>query len=480
MKVVEERNVLEEMSRDAGIATIVPRAAFLADTEEDLLAAVAEAERRGVALTARGGGTSIPDQALGDGMILLQRRQRVSEPPGGGVSCEPGVVKQELNRVLDRSGLWMPVDPSSYKACTVGGMVANNSSGSRTLAYGSTVDYVEELRGFVPAVGLRAVRPVREEELGNEPPAMRRAAELLLDNRKEIEDERPRVTKNSCGYRLERVLHDGMVDFPKLMVGSEGTLCLFSQVRFRALVKPASRMLLLIESPLEEIDRCVSVVREQGPSAVELVDKSVFRKTGREDLLEPYSRSEAPFLVFCEFEAEKGGGLLLERLAGSEISGFDPLVLTSLAEVSQAWDVRNQTLAVAGELRDGARVPLPGVEDLVVPQPRLGDLIKAVTGGFEERGLQYISYGHAGDANLHMRPLLDPGSRRDLGILREVMEECFELVWRMGGSISGEHGDGRLRAEFVKSQYPRTHSLMKEVREVLDPKGLLNPGVKIV
>jgi FAD/FMN-containing dehydrogenase len=119
------------------------------------------------------------------------------------------------------------------------------------------------------------------------------------------------------------------------------------------------------------------------------------------------------------------------------------------------------------------------VEDLVVPPVRLGDLIKAQVDAFERRGLDYISYGHAGDANLHMRPLLDSKSPADMRILQDIMEESFEAVWKMGGSITGEHGDGMLRAAYVKRQYPHSYDVMREVKAAFDPNGILNPGVKI-
>lgn len=123
---------------------------------------------------------------------------------------------------------------------------------------------------------------------------------------------------------------------------------------------------------------------------------------------------------------------------------------------------------------------MPGVEDLIVPPERLGDLVRLLKDEFSRRGLSYISYGHAHDANLHARPLLDisrPSGRRTL---QELMEESFEAVWRMGGSMTGEHGDGMLRAPYVARQYPRSHPIMKQIRETFDPRGVLNPGVKVV
>jgi FAD/FMN-containing dehydrogenase len=360
-------------------------------------------------------------------------------------------------------------------------MVANNSSGTRTFKYGSTVDYVKELEVVLPEQGKRTLKPIRVEDVDGGDTTIRRVADLITENWKLIQAEKPKVTKNSCGYRLERAYHDGILDLPKLFCGSEGTLGIITDTSLETPPKPRSRALMVVESSLSELDEVVAIFRAMKPSAVELVDKSVFREAGKEERLRTISRSEEQYLVFCELDGERkdSAGLALERAASSGISGFEPLAMTDPGEVAAAWSVRNETLTLATDLRRGSRSLLPGVEDLVVPTERLKDLISLLTDQFESRGLGYISYGHAGDANLHMRPFLDPSSRKEMSILEEIMEESFEAVWGMGGSISGEHGDGMLRARFVQRQYPRTHELMKEIRRLFDPKSLLNPGVKI-
>ena len=119
------------------------------------------------------------------------------------------------------------------------------------------------------------------------------------------------------------------------------------------------------------------------------------------------------------------------------------------------------------------------MEDLVVPPEMLADLVRLLIDQFERRGLEYISYGHAGDANLHARPLLDPSDPKGRKVLEELMEDCFEAVWKMGGSMTGEHGDGMLRAKYVERQYPKTFWIMREMKKIYDPNGILNPGVKL-
>ncbi len=479
MKVISESG-LEELSRDAGIISIRPRLGYAASTEDEVSEVVERAWKEGIPLTPRGGGTSIPSQSIGSGIVLLQERSKVAYSPGGSVTCEPGVVKADLNAALEHENRWMPVDPSSYRSCTVGGMVSNNSSGIRTPRYGSTIDFVTELSIVVPGAGTRRARATPVEEASHGDKTARSVADLLLDNQTAIERERPSVTKNSSGYRLERGLRDGVLDLPRLLTGSEGTLGVITEVTLSTAARPESRVLCVVEVGLEELDSAAAAFREHDPTAIELVDKSVFRRVGREDLISKYSRTGGDYLLFCEFEGSEAQlQAKLEQVVASKASGYEPLVLQGQSEVAEAWNTRNETLSLAMGIREGRRTLLPGVEDLVVPPDRLSDLVKLLKDQFERRGLTYISYGHAGDANLHARPLLDPDLRSDRAVLEEIMEESFERVWAMGGSMTGEHGDGMLRAPFVEKQYPKTYHLMKSLKEVFDPRGLLNPGVKI-
>ncbi len=360
-------------------------------------------------------------------------------------------------------------------------MVANNSSGVRTPVYGSTVEYVDSLRAVIPGEGARDLTALPLERALSGDRLTRTVAGLLIDNWKAIADEQPRVTKNSSGYRLEKAMHDDVFDITKLLVGSEGTLGVLTEITFTTRLRPGSRMLLIVEAQLDELDVLVAAFRRHTPTAVELLDKSVFRRTGREERIAKYSRVEGEYLLFCEFEgSEELLRRKMEELASSKIGGFEPIVLTSPSDVREAWEVRNETLTLALEVREGRRILVPGVEDLVVPAERLGDLVKLLKDQFERRGLGYISYGHACDANLHARPLLDPSLPSDRRMLEEIMEESFEAVWRMGGSMTGEHGDGMLRAPYVARQYPKSHHIMREVRDAFDPKRILNPGVKII
>jgi glycolate dehydrogenase FAD-linked subunit len=481
LKLVEGREAMDELSRDAGIIRLTPRRALIAQDETEVAEALRMAESESFGVTPRGAGTSIPSQAVGGGLVLFTQMRGAELLPGGEVACGAGMVKAELNGFLSPHGRWMPVDPSSFASCTVGGMVANNSSGARTLKYGSTVDFVTSLRVVMPGAEALGIGPVAISDLPDSSERTKKVVALLQENEKEIAEERPRVTKNSSGYRLEESLHDGVFDEPKLLVGSEGTLGVVTTAEFRTVARPDWRVLFIFESTLDGLQRAAEALKPAGPAALELLDKSVFRRTGREDSLKAYSKTDYDFMVFGEFDGTEGDPMeKVAEVAEGEAANFDPIVLTSASEITSAWELRNRTLLLAQEIREEGKALVPGVEDLVVPPDRLRDLVKTIDGEFTRRGLDYISYGHMGDANLHARPLMDVSSSHGLRELDELMADCFEAVWKMGGSMTGEHGDGRLRAKFVERQYPKTHWIMKEIRRLYDPKGLLNPGVKIV
>ncbi len=481
LRTLTGKKVLAEYSRDAGIHAIEPRAVLVAEDEGDLLQVIQRANRDRVPLTPRGSGTSIPSQSVGGGYVVVQSQKEV-QISGREFLCTPAVIKADLNFTLEQSSLWMPVDPSSYRACSIGGMVSNNSAGARTLKYGSTIDYVKELMVVLPEEGRRVVKALPLEEALHSDSATRKVANLVAENWRTILREKPETTKNSSGYRLERLIHDGLFDLPKLFTGSEGTLGLISRITCLTTGRPPLRSLMVVSiESLKDLEVVVEELRVSKPSAVELLDKSIFHKARRGELLRQFPGSEKGYVVYAELEGKYESELerVFERIASNEkLAEFDPFLLREAGEMSKAWETRDLTLAIAGGLRSGNRYPVPGVEDVVVPPGKLRDLLAFVETTFADLGLEFILYGHAGDANLHVRPFLDPWDGRDKQLLSEIMRSCFEEVWKMGGSISGEHGDGRLRAEYVKEQYPDTYGLMVQVKEIYDPNWLMNPGVK--
>ena len=482
LRILTEKKVLSEYSKDAGIRTIEPRAVFVAEDEGDLLQVIRRANLDGVPITPRGSGTSIPDQSVGSGYVVVQAQKEV-QISGREFQCTPAVIKADLNSTLEQSNLWMPVDPSSYRACSIGGMVSNNSAGARTLKYGSTLEYVKELTVVLPEEGRRVVKALPLDEALHGDGSTRKVANLMVENWKTILHERPKTTKNSSGYRLERLIHDGLFDLPRLFVGSEGTLGLISRITCQARGRPPLRSLMVVSiDSLKDMEVVVEELRVSKPSAVELLDKSIFLKARRGDLLRQFRGSQKGYLVYAEIEGKDESELqrAFEQIASNEkLAEFDPFLLTDPGEMSKAWETRDLTLTIAGEMRSGNRYPVPGIEDLVVPPGKLRDILAFLETTFADLGLEFISYGHAGDANLHVRPLLDMSDGRDNKLHREIMRNCFEEVWKMGGSITGEHGDGLLRAEYVKEQYRETYELMVQIKEIYDPKWLMNPGVKL-
>lgn len=483
MRVLTSTEETQNFSKDSGIIVLNPKAVYIVQSEGEVPLVVDKALEQGVTITPRGSGTGIPSQSVGRGFVLVQDRKAV-RVEGASVFCEPAAIKADVNSDLESEQRWLPVDPSSYRMCSVGGMVSNNSSSARTFKYGSTIDYVEELRVLLPGKGICLIAPLKLEDALHSHTPISEIANLIVENWKTINRESPKVSKNSCGYRLDKVLHDGIFDLPKLFVGSEGTLGIITEIKFRTIAKKSEKALVVVDvGNLSDLEMTVGRLRSHSPTALEMIGKSIFVKSGNQKLLESLTKSVDGYLVYCEFDGDSELEIEthLEGLSADElIMQFDPLVATDVDQINRAWDVRSKTLVVAEELRSGSRYAVPGVEDLIVPREKLGELLEFLQNLFEGRGLEYISYGHAGDANLHVRPLLDPREEKDRKILEDIMRDCFEKVWKMEGSMTGEHGDGMLRANYVQEQYKETHEIMLNIRRILDPKGLLNPGVKIV
>jgi len=281
LRILTEKKALSEYSKDAGIRTIEPRAVFVAEDEGDLLQVIRRANRDGVPITPRGSGTSIPSQSVGSGYVVVQSQKEV-QISGREFQCTPAVIKADLNFTLEQSNLWMPVDPSSYRACSIGGMVSNNSAGARTLKYGSTLEYVKELTVFLPEEGRRVVKALPLDEALHSDGSTRKVANLMVENWKTVLQERPKTTKNSSGYRLERLIHDGLFDLPRLFVGSEGTLGLISRITCVTRGRPPLRSLMVVSiDSLKDLEVVVEELRVSKPSAVELLDKSIFLKARR-------------------------------------------------------------------------------------------------------------------------------------------------------------------------------------------------------
>ena len=463
----------------------------------DVAAAVDVCRRHGVPITARGGASSLAGQALGDGLILdfAVHMNRLVLREDEAVWVQPGLICDELNSALAPRGLWFPPDPSSSGYCTIGGMVANNSAGSHSVKYGATIDYVEEL-DVVLADG--ATAHLHPYELDG--PAWRRLMwsdsreaqlhaalrPLLESNRRLILDHQPGTTKNASGYRLERALDGKVLNLAKVVCGSEGTLALVVAAKLRVVPFPKARRAVVFHfADVASAGRAVVELLPLQPSAIEIHERTALEiiRQGRPDLRAVLPRpGESQLFVEFDGASEAEAGRLVAE-ARDLVEGKLRLATRCLeprdqAEVERLWAVRKATLPLLYR-RPGPKRIVPCIEDATVPPERISEYLARLYEILARHGVEAAVYGHASEGNFHTRPFFNLHDPADIARMRAVSEEVFDLTVSLGGTISGEHGDGIARTAYLKRLYGPLVRLFAEVKRVFDPQNLLNPG-KIV
>ncbi len=494
-KVLDDLTSRTAYAVDASIYKIVPRAIVLAESETDIQTVMDYATRTGVPLTPRAAGTNLTGSAIGPGIILdISRLNRILElnAEERWARVQPGIVYAELNRHLAGDGLMFGPDPSSGDMCKLGGMLANNSSGPHTLRYGSVKDNVQALRVCLEGSGWLDARSYRLDDvtlrsLLDAHPALDALSRLVREHAGLIRAKRPSVSKNSCGYNLFGLV-DGLdrseLDLPKLFVGSEGTLGVMSEATLRLVERPTASATMLIHfRRLDEVGEAVYRLLELTPSALEVMDANTLNLIGRDRHQIP---AEAAATLLAEFtgDGREAGLTELARQVTAVCRRYalaaDPLVAFSAEQQEQLWRARKALYPTLYRY-DLKKKPINYVDDVVVRAERISELISFLETVFGEQGVPVAIFGHIGNGNAHIVPLLDVNDPDDFARMVGSYQTVHETVLsRFGGSICGEHGDGRVRAEFVRRMFgPELYELFVQVKQRLDPAGVLNPGVKI-
>ncbi|MGH7182386.1 MAG: FAD-linked oxidase C-terminal domain-containing protein, partial [Nitrospiraceae bacterium] len=494
-KVKDDYATLTAYAVDASMYRMTPKAVVLVESEEDIAATVRYAVLRGIPLTPRAGGTNLTGSAIGSGIILdVSRLNRLLEVNRDEqwARVQPGIVLTELNKQLGYQGLLFGPDPSSGDMCKLGGMLANNSSGPHTLRYGAVKDNVGGLRvclqtgEWLDARAYWLDDPTYADLLKTHGP-LRDLQSLVHDNAELIARKRPIVSKNSCGYNLFGLadgLARGCVDLPKLFIGSEGTLGLFSEATIRLVEKPRATLTALIHfHSLEDVGEAVPRLLELNPSALEVMDANTLNLIGRAKHGIP---ADSAATLLMELDADSAGidlRALAERMTGIcrrfRLTS-DPVIAFDHQQREQLWKARKALYPTLYRF-DPRKKPINFVDDVVVPAERISELIRYLEEFFAEQRVPVAIFGHIGNGNAHIIPLLDVNNHDDFQKMVQGHHEIHQTVLgRFGGSICGEHGDGRVRAEYVKTMFgPELYDLFVRVKQSFDPTGVFNPGIKI-
>jgi len=475
-------------STDASIYRIVPQCVVVPRDHRDVAAVVRYAAANGVAVVARGAASGVAGESLGSGIVFDMTRYMnrivAVEDDGGAVVCEPGVVLDDVNQRLAEYGRKIGPDPSSGNRATVGGCVANNATGARSLQYGHMAEHVESIEAVLPDGSVVEVdndidpQRLEEEPLGS---IARRCLSLLSENERLISEAAPTAGRNRSGYNIAGVCHDGRIDLAQLLAGSEGTLAIFTKIKLRTVpVPPAKALLQLAFDSLEKMSQAVPMIVQRGATACELMDKIVIDMAF--EALPEYRDilpAGAAAVLFVEHTGQteqqvKDKMEQTDAAVGDVASGRR--IVVDEEQQARLWKSRKD----AGPLlyrKKTKKHPAEFMEDVSVGNQRLGEYIVGLQRIGQKYDILMSFFGHAGDGELHIRPFLDLSEPAELKKMRAIADEVFELAWSLGGSISGEHADGLVRAGFLKRQYgDEYYDVLCRLKNIFDPHGLMNPG----
>lgn len=471
-------------SEAAGIGQVLPRAVAIPADADDVAALVRWAARTKTSLVPRGSGSSMAGGAIGDGVIVDLSRLRWLDAVDADrhtVRSGPGTLRNEVDVAARARGLQFPVDPSSGAYCTVGGMAATNSAGAHSLRYGAMRPWVEAL-DCVFADGSRA--ELRRGAPAPDIPALRRLAELapsLLAGERTTPSRHPGVLKESSGYGLARFAETGhLVD---LLVGSEGTLALIVGLELRlAPLLPASASLLATFPTLESAVDAAVATRAAGAVACELLDRS-FLDVARSGGATVPGTGDAEAMLLVEVEGMDAVACTSQareletlcRRAGAR----DVILALDAATEHTLWELRHAASPILSRL-DPSLKSMQFIEDGCVPPAHLAEYVRGVRDALARQGIRGVIFGHAGDAHVHVNPLVDLRDPRWRERVDALLDEVTALAARLGGTVAGEHGDGRLRAPLLDRVWPaEVLTRFSAVKRAFDPDGVLNPGAKL-
>ena len=470
-------------STDASLYRVVPSVVVRPRHTDEIAAALAVARQRGVPITMRGAGTSIAGNAVGTGIVVDTSRhlRRVLEidPDSRTAQVEPGTVHATLQRLARPHGLRFGPDPSTHSRCTIGGMIGNNACGSRALGYGRTVDNVVSL-DVLTGTGERLL-------LGAHTPAetsvvARRLDSVVAGGLATIRTEFGRFGRQVSGYSLEHLLPENGRRLDRLLVGSEGTLALVLGARVALVEDAPYRALAVLGYPsmVEAADAVPSLLHHRLVACEGLDERIVEVVAARRGTSAVPDLPRGAGWLFAEVTADTESEARAAATAVAADSGaLDHRVVTDPVEQLALWRIREDGAGLAA--RSLKRPAHAGWEDAAVPPDRLGAYLRGFDDLLRDYGYDGVPYGHFGEGCVHVRIdfELDGGAAGRRGF-RSFLTDAASLVARHGGTLSGEHGDGRARSELLPAMYsPDALALFGQVKTVLDPEGILNPGVLV-
>ena len=520
----DSEETLLRYSHDASLLEVRPLLVVFPNDSEDvknLVKWVSDSKilYPNISLTARCAGTCMSGGAIGESIVMdftrhMNKLVNFAQSPAS-ITVQPGMFYRDFEKITLEKGLILPCYTASKGLNAMGGMFGNNSAGERTLKYGKTEDYILEAKVVFADGNEYIVKSISEKEFQDkiaqndfEGGVYKKIYDLIKENQDEIKLSKPTVHKNSAGYYIWNVLNtknSNFFDLNKLLVGSQGTLGIATEITFRLVKNPKySKLVAIFMNDLEPLGRLVDEILPLNPETLESYDDKTMKLAVKffPDFLK--TKGLIGMIKFMwSFVPELGmmisGGfpklILLVEFAGETDADADKMCLKlkekianfklkvhitrSEAEAGKYWDIRRESFSLLRKHVAGRRTA-PFIDDIIVRPEFLPKFIPELNSILDKYDLTYTIAGHAGDGNFHIIPLMD-FSRPDTGkIILELSDKVYDLVARYHGSITAEHNDGIIRTPYLPKMYDQKMiGIFKQIKNIFDPKNILNPGKKV-
>ena len=483
-------------STDASIYQMEPVGVVIPRNVDDVLAVMEVARQNNIPVLPRGGGTSLAGQTVNHAIVLdfSKYLNQVLEinPEEGWARVQPGIVLDQLNRQLAPHGLQYAPDPTTSSRACVGGGIGNNTCGAHSVIYGKSLDHILEVDAVLTDGSQTHFRTLEAHELeaklsgnGLEADIYRGGRRIAQDNLEEIKTRYPNIMRRVSGYNLDEFLSDDPFNMTRMVVGSEGTLCVVTEAKINLVPRPTMTALSILHfSDIVQASEAIVEVLKHSPSSVEVMDNILLQRS-RESLGHSgdlsFIEGDPGALLAVEFYGESEAELISKtRSLKDDIEGkrlaYACVNLLDTTDQNRVWNLRKGGLGLLMSIHGDAK-PLPFVEDTAVDPENLGPFVRRFDEIVRSHGTEAAYYGHASVGCLHIRPLVSLKDSQGVATMVAIADEISDLVKEYGGSLSGEHGDGIVRGVYTEKMFgPEIYRAFQELKNTFDPQGIMNPG----
>ena len=522
-EIFDDEEILKQYSRDASLFEVLPQLVIWPKSAKDvceIVRFVAQKKKEDItkykelSITARAGGSCMSGGPLNESIILdftkylnhfsIDKINQTAE-------VEPGVFYRDFESLSVKEGLILPCYTASKNMCALGGMIANNSAGEKTLYYGKMENFVEEMtvvledgREHIFKAFSRTEVLKKSFEHGIEGEIYERMLRLLDQNREKISNAKPKVSKNSAGYYLWNIEEKGMFNLAKIIVGSQGTLGIITKAKIKLVkTKPESKLLIIFMQKIDKLGDLINLVLRYEPESLESYDRSTLKlafrflpgliKIMKSKLLKiivsflpeffMLFKGGVPKLVLmAEFagQTQTENDLKIKKLQKEvENLGFQTRITKNKTDSEKYWTIRRESFNLLRKHIRNKRTA-PFIDDVCVEPKYLPEFLPKLTKILEESKIDYTIAGHAGNGNFHIIPLMDMSNPKSRALIPFLSDKVYDLVARYFGSITAEHNDGIVRTPYLNKMYNKEIiKLFEETKNIFDKYNIFNPGKKV-